>query len=242
MKRTGTSTKLIAVTGLLSLGAGSHAQFKSFNPTNVVRQTAASGRIDPAVVNGGIFNHLTNGGYTIESGTTGVACIIGHTQAVWGSSSISELVVGAFVYQFPGSSLYTFIFSSAIGAFSFEGLGYDFFGSQEMCVDFYQRMTSLGSIGNTFDRSNVFVSSDLYAGDIYLYGAGYTRGYTSVDVNYTGTRFSSGAFRVGALAGGGNGESHVIGGVPEPGEWAIFGLLTSGLGGLVLRARRRKPE
>jgi hypothetical protein len=29
-------------------------------------------------------------------------------------------------------------------------------------------------------------------------------------------------------------------GVPEPGEWAAMGMLASGLGGLVIRARRRK--
>jgi len=89
----------------------------------------------------------------------------------------------------------------------------------------------------------VFLNQDLYAGDIQLFGASDSRGFTSVQINYTGTGFSTGAFRVGALARGGNGGGGNGGGgngaVPEPGEWALMRMLTSGLGGLVLRARRK---
>ncbi len=230
MKRTGRSTKLLAVMGLLALGAASHAQFTTYNPSNVDWRTIANVRIDPTVANGGTYSHITGRGHAIDFSAMAVAGVIGGTQAVWESSTSSELTDGGFVSQFSGSSLYTFTFSSAIGAFGFEGLGDDLLESQQMSVDFYNGTTLLGSIGHMFDNSGVFATSDLYAGD--------TRGFTSVK---TGSGFSSGAFRVGALAGGSNGGSHGIGAVPEPGEWAVFGLLTSGLGGLVLRARRRKP-
>ena len=242
MHTIGTSTKLFAVIGLLTLGAASHAQFTTYNPTNTDWQTIANVRIDPTVANGGTYTSLTGGGYTINFGSVATAGVIGDTQAVWGSSAISELADGAFVSQFSGSGLYTFTFSSAIGAFGFEGLGDDLVDPQTMSVDFYNGTTFLGSIGHTFDNSNVFLSSDLYAGDVQLFGASDSRGFTSVQINYSGTGFSSGAFRVGALAGGNGGGGNGGGGnsaVPEPGEWAIMGLLTSGLGGLVLRARRK---
>lgn len=242
MHTIGTSTKLFAVIGLLTLGSASHAQFTTYNPTNTDWQTVANVRIDPTVANGGTYTSLTGGGYTINFGATAAAGVIGDTQAVWGSSAVSELADGAFVSQFSGSGLYTFTFSSAVGAFGFEGLGDDLFDPQAMSVDFYNGTTFLGSIGHTFDNSNVFLNSDLYAGDVQLFGASDSRGFTSVQVNYSGTGFSSGAFRVGALAGGNGGGGNGGGGngaVPEPGEWAIMGLLTSGLGGLVLRARRK---
>ena len=241
MKRTGRSTKLLAVMGLLALGAASHAQFTTYNPRNVDWRTIANVRIDPTVANGGTYSHNTGRGHAIDFSAMAVAGVNGGTQAVWGSSTSSELTDGGFVSQFSGSSLYTFTFSSAIGAFGFEGLGDDLLESQQMSVDFYNGTTLLGSIGHMFDNSGVLATSDLYAGDVYLFGAADTRGFTSVKDNYAVNGFSSGAFRVGALAGGGNGGSHGIGAVPEPGEWAVFGLLTSGLGGLVLRARRRKP-
>ena len=238
MKRTGRSTKLLAGMGLLALGAASHAQFTTYNPRNVDWRTIANVRIDPTVANGGTYSHNTGRGHAIDFSAMAVAGVNGGTQAVWGSSTSSELTDGGFVSQFSGSSLYTFTFSSAIGAFGFEDLGEDLLESQQMPVDFYNGTTLLGSIGHMFDNSGVFATSDLYAGDGYLFGAGDTRGFTSVK---TGSGFSSGSFRVGALAGGSNRGSHGIGAVPEPGEWAVFGLLTSGLGGLVLRARRRKP-
>ena len=86
------------------------------------------------------------------------------------------------------------------------------------------------------------MNEDLYAGDVQQFGASDSRGITSVQINYTGTGFSRGAFRVGALAGGGNGGGGNGGGgngaVPEPGESVLMGMLTFGLGGLVLCARR----
>ena len=242
MHTIGTSTKLFAVIGLLTLGSASHAQFTTYNPTNTDWQTVANVRIDPTVANNGTFNSLTGGGYTINFGATAAAGVIGDTQAVWGSSAVSELADGAFVSQFSGSGLYTFTFSSAVGAFGFEGLGDDLLEQQTMSVDFYNGTTFLGSIGHTFDNSNVFLNNDLNAGDVQLFGASDSRGFTSVQVNYSGSGFSSGAFRVGALAGGNGGGGNGGGGngaVPEPGEWAMMGLLTSGLGGLVLRARRK---
>jgi hypothetical protein len=238
-----TSTKIFTVIGLMTLGAAGHAQFTTYNPTNTDWQTVANVRIDPTVANGASFNSITGGGHTINFGVNAIAGVIGDTQAVWGSSAISELADGAFVSQFSGSGIYTFTFSSAVSAFGFEGLGDDLFDPQSMSVDFYNGTNLLGSIGHIFDNSNVFANNDLYGGDVYLFGASDSRGFTSVKVNYSGTGFTSGAFRVGALAGGGNGgggNGGGVGAVPEPGEWAVMGLLSSGLGGLVLRARRRK--
>lgn len=242
MSTIGTSTKILAMVGLLSIGVAGHAQFTTYNSTNAGWQTVANVRIDPTVANGGTFTSLTGGGYTINLGATATAGVIGDTQAVWGSSAVSELADGAFVSQFSGSGLYTFTFSSAVGAFGFEGLGDDLVDVQTMSVDFYNGTTFLGSIGHQFDNSNVFLNNDLYAGDVQLFGASDSRGFTSVKINYSGTGFTSGAFRVGALAGGNGGGGNGGGGnsaVPEPGEWAIMGLLASGLGGLVLRARRK---
>lgn len=237
MRTIGTSTKLFAVIGLLTLGTTSHAQFTTYDSTNTDWKTVANILIDPTVANAGSYSSLTGGGYTINFGATATAGVIGDTQAVWGSSAVSELADGAIVSQFSGSGTYTFTFSSAVGAFGFEGLGDDLLDPQVIAVDFYNGTTFIGSIGHTFDNSNVFVNRDLYAGDVILLGASDSRGFTSVQINYTGTGFSSGAFRVGALAGGNGGGGN--GAVPEPGEWALMGLLTSGLGGLVLRARRK---
>ena len=185
MKRSGTSTKVLTVVGLLALGAASHAQFTTYNPSNVNWRTIANVRIDPTVANGGTYSHITGGGPAINFSAMAVAGVIGDTQAVWGSSAISELTDGGFVSQYSGSSIYTFTFSSAIGAFGFEGLGDDLLESQQMSVDFYNGTTFLGSIGHTFDNSGVFATSDLYAGDVYLFGSADTRGFTCVKVNYT---------------------------------------------------------
>jgi hypothetical protein len=48
-------------------------------------------------------------------------------------------------------------------------------------------------------------------------------------------------FTTGGVLGAGGVQSYVLtAGVPEPAEWAAMGMLASGLGGLVVRARRRR--
>ena len=48
-------------------------------------------------------------------------------------------------------------------------------------------------------------------------------------------------FTTGGVVGAGGVQSYVLtAGVPEPAEWAAMGMLASGLGGLVVRARRRR--
>lgn len=81
----------------MALGTATHAQFTTYNPTSTDWQTVANVRIDPTVVIGGTYTSLTGGGYTINFGATATAGVIGDTQAVWGTSAISELTEGAFV-------------------------------------------------------------------------------------------------------------------------------------------------
>jgi hypothetical protein len=48
-------------------------------------------------------------------------------------------------------------------------------------------------------------------------------------------------FTTGGVLGAGGVQSYVLtAGVPEPAEWAAMGMLATGLGGLVVRARRRR--
>ena len=61
------------------------------------------------------------------------------------------------------------------------------------------------------------------------------------DLGVTGAPAINGVFTsAGNVGPAGVNSYSLTAGVPEPGEWAAMGMLASGLGGLVIRARRRK--
>ena len=61
------------------------------------------------------------------------------------------------------------------------------------------------------------------------------------DLGASGATSINGVFTTSGNVGAAGVNSYVLtAGVPEPGEWAAMGMLASGLGGLVIRARRRK--
>jgi hypothetical protein len=92
-------------------------------------------------------------------------------------------------------------------------------------------VTTANSItGNNFvfNGNVVFTSGDWYADLASQLG---TPAAQSINATFT----------TGGVVGAGGVQSYVLtAGVPEPAEWAAMGMLASGLGGLVVRARRRR--
>lgn len=63
----------------------------------------------------------------------------------------------------------------------------------------------------------------------------------ATDLGVAGASSINGVFTTGGNVGAAGVKAYnLTAGVPEPGEWAAMGMLASGLGGLVIRARRRK--
>jgi len=61
------------------------------------------------------------------------------------------------------------------------------------------------------------------------------------DLGVSGASSINGLFTsAGTVGAAGVNSYSLTAGVPEPGEWAAMGMLASGLGGLVIRARRRE--
>jgi len=80
----------------------------------------------------------------------------------------------------------------------------------------------------TFNGSVVFTSGDWFTELATQLGNASAQ---SIDARFT----------TGGVLGAGGVQSYVLtAGVPEPAEWAAMGMLATGLGGLVVRARRRR--
>lgn len=92
---------------------------------------------------------------------------------------------------------------------------------------------SFVSTSNGVSGSNFGVT-----GDITFTGGNWFAQLLS-DTNSVGT--VKGYFRAGGVVGNNGVNSYSLtAGVPEPAEWAAMGMLATGLGGLVVRARRRR--
>lgn len=77
-------------------------------------------------------------------------------------------------------------------------------------------------------------------GDVSFTGGDWYNQLAS-DLGVVGASSINGVFTSGGVVGNKGVNSYSLtAGVPEPGEWAAMGMLASGLGGLVIRARRRK--
>ena len=89
------------------------------------------------------------------------------------------------------------------------------------------------------DVSSLFLPQTTSLGGARLFAGSYDAGITSVRVlSSDDYGFSAGGFRYAGL-GGNNGVTNNSA-VPEPGEWAAMAMMVTGLGGLVVRARRRR--
>jgi len=92
---------------------------------------------------------------------------------------------------------------------------------------------SFVTTANSVSGSNVGVSGDV------TFTSGTWFSQLLADTNSVGT--VNGYFTAGGVVGNNGVKSYSLtAGVPEPAEWAAMGMLATGLGGLVVRARRRR--
>jgi hypothetical protein len=94
----------------------------------------------------------------------------------------------------------------------------------------------------SFTSSTNYTDGSTFAlnGDVSFTGGDWYNQLAS-DLGVAGASSINGVFTSGGVVGNKGVNSYSLtAGVPEPGEWAAMGMLASGLGGLVIRARRRK--
>jgi hypothetical protein len=182
------------------------------------------------------FSGLTNGttnNTSITDGTLTVgfsqnarkAQVPGSGWSTWSSppnaeTSTPHVLVFSSQYTNPGPV--TFSFSQSVSTFGFE-LEPNNFAVYNINADFYNGATLLGSISQNVNGN---------AG-ARLFGASDPLGFTSVVVTPASqaSGFASAQYRY-SLTG--------TAVVPEPGEWAVMGMGALSVGGLLLRARRRR--
>lgn len=228
----------IGICGVLAcLSAPARAQFTTHdNPNaNWLHSTAGvhiTGNETDTVhsIGGGAFKVNFNNDGMIGS-------IGGDWQPVWSTSPFSGLTQGDNTLTF--SEATNFTFSSAVSSFGFELQTIDLMDPHDIMVQFYNGSTLIGSINRTIDNSGVMANGwDTTLGGARLFAGSYDGGITSVRVlSGDDYGFSAGGFR---YALGGSNSITSNGAVPEPGEWAAMAMMVTGLGGLVVRARRRR--
>jgi hypothetical protein len=167
------------------------------------------------------YTDTVNGGTVTISGTppTGsIATVSGVT------SNLSSGLPVAFA-----SGLYTFDYSTLTNYMSVK--------------DWTSTIVLEGTvnvIGNTYlSETN---PSFLFLGDVTFTGGTWLNAVRIATTGAGGTQTVVGQLGFSGLPGGRSGVDQVYlsaTAVPEPGEWAAIGMLGSGLGGLMLRARRR---
>ena len=99
---------------------------------------------------------------------------------------------------------------------------------------------SVNVIGNTV--LSAVNPAFLFLGDVTFTGGTWLNAVRIATTGSPGTQTVVGQLGFSGLPGGRSGVDQVYlsaTAVPEPGEWAAMGMLLSGLGGLVIRARRR---
>lgn len=228
----------IGIFGVLAcLSAPATAQFTTYdNPNaNWLRSTSGvriAGNDTDSVrsIGGGAFRVNFDNDGTI--GNVG-----GDWQPVWSSAPYSALNQGDATLYWADATNFTF--SSAVTSFGFELQTVDLMDTHDIMVQFYNGSTLIGSINRTIDNSGVMANGwDTTLGGARLFAGSYDQGITSVRVlSGDDYGFSAGGFRYGL---GGNNSITSNGAVPEPGEWAAMAMMVTGLGGLVVRARRRR--
>jgi hypothetical protein len=228
----------IGICGVLAcLSAPARAQFTSYDNPNANWLGSTTG-VHIAGNETDSIRSIGDGAFTIDFDKDGfIGNVGGDWQPVWSSAPYSALSQGdATLYW---SEATDFTFSSAVTSFGFELQTIDLMENHDITVQFYNGSTLVGSINRTIDNSGVMASGwDTTLGGARLFAGSYAGGFTSVRVlSSDDYGFSAGGFRYAGL--GGN-NSITSSAVPEPGEWAAMAMMVTGLGGLVVRARRRR--
>ena len=229
----------IGICGVLAcLSAPARAQFTSYdNPTSTWLTSTAGVNIvgNPS----DSVTTLGGGAFSIDFSKAGTIGQIGtSSQTMWSSSPYSALNQGDSTLYF--SSATDFTFSKAISSFGFELQTRDLIRIRDISVEFYNGSTVVGTITRTIDNTGVF-SAGLNPNNsgARLFAGSFDAGITSVKVQTTSRNgVLAGGFRYAALGGNNNVTNNSA--VPEPGEWAAMAMMVTGLGGLVVRARRRR--
>jgi hypothetical protein len=222
---------------LVCLSAPARAQFTTYDNPNAhwLRSTAGvkiSGNEED------VLRSIGGGAFTVNFDKDGmVGAVGGDWQPVWSSSPFSALNQGDKTLTYSEGANFTF--SSAVSSFGFELQTIDLMDTHDIMVQFYNGSTLIGSINRTIDNSGVMADGwDTTLGGARLFAGSYAGGITSVRVlSSDDYGFSAGGFR---YAQGGSNSITSNGAVPEPGEWAAMAMMVTGLGGLVVRARRRR--
>lgn len=229
----------LGICGLLTcLSAPANAQFTSYDNPNGTWLSSTSG-VNIAGNEMDTVRSIGGGAFSIDFDKDGsIGNVGGDWQPVWSSAPYSALNQGdATLYW---SEATDFTFSSAVTSFGFELQTIDLVDNHDIMVQFYNGSTLIGSINRTIDNSGVMANGwDTSLGGARLFAGSYDGGITSVRVmSGDDYGFSAGGFRYGGLGGNNNVTNN--GAVPEPGEWAAMAMMVTGLGGLVVRARRRR--
>jgi hypothetical protein len=167
------------------------------------------------------YTDTVNGGTVVVGGTPPAGTIV----SVAGVTSyLSAGLPMAFA-----SGLYTFDYSSMTNYMSV---------TDSMSTIVLEGTVNV--IGNSvFSETN---PSFLFLGDVTFTGGTWLNAVRIATTGAGGMQTVVGQLSFSGLAGGRVGVDQVYlsaTAVPEPGEWAALGMLGSGLGGLMLRARRR---
>ena len=154
-------------------------------------------------------------------------------------------VMGSDVYHWSFSGSFSFeildAFSNPLLQGTFTGASLDTSGGQSGNILSFGGVTYTGGSylttiqGDFPDTSNTGDFAFSLSG--INHGTNATNGPTNLGANS-----STGAFELGGhgVRSGLTGNFNIVADVPEPGEWAAMGVLAAGLGGLVVRARRKR--
>jgi MYXO-CTERM domain-containing protein len=229
----------LGICGLLTcLSAPATAQFTSYDNPNATWLGSTTG-VNIVGNETDTVRSIGGGAFSIDFDKDGfIGNVGGDWQPVWSSAPYSALNQGdATLYW---SEATDFTFSSAVTSFGFELQTIDLMDNHDIMVQFYNGSTLIGSINRTIDNSGVMADGwDTTLGGARLFAGSYDAGITSVRVlSSDDYGFSAGGFRYAGLGGNNNVTNNSA--VPEPGEWAAMAMMLTGLGGLVVRARRRR--
>jgi MYXO-CTERM domain-containing protein len=229
----------LGICGLLTcLSAPATAQFTSYDNPNATWLGSTTG-VNIVGNETDTVRSIGGGAFSIDFDKDGfIGNVGGDWQPVWSSAPYSALNQGdATLYW---SEATDFTFSSAVTSFGFELQTIDLMDNHDIMVQFYNGSTLIGSINRTIDNSGVMADGwDTTLGGARVFAGSYDGGITSVRVlSSDDYGFSAGGFRYAGLGGNNNVTNNSA--VPEPGEWAAMAMMLTGLGGLVVRARRRR--